>query len=366
MNRKAMIIIAIQAFLIVILFWFLVFYGKDEYEASASAGEDGINARSLVVPNKATEKGAATLIVPVTSQQQSGIQTAQLKTVQHQSTTASFATVEAIDSLVDLRARYLAALADGNSIHATIASNQQHVKRLQLLNQDDKNVSDRTLQEAVAALNADQAKLAASSTLARGLYDSMSQQWGKTLANWASQTKARSELLPLLQNREVLLRVTLPFGVTPNKNTSLQITQIGESTLLAKAHFVSEAPQADSTIQGKTYFYLASANNLRTGMRLSARLDAQKQASSGVIVPHEAVVWFSNQAWVYQKVKSEKAGADKFIRRLISTEIEIESDAISGWYNTTGFVAGDELVISGAQLLLSEELKYQITNENDD
>jgi hypothetical protein len=29
-------------------------------------------------------------------------------------------------------------------------------------------------------------------------------------------------------------------------------------------------------------------------------------------------------------------------------------------------VAGNELVSSGAQLLLSEELKYQITNENDD
>jgi hypothetical protein len=366
MNRKAIIIIAIQASLIVILFWFLVFYGKDEYEASTSAGEDGINARSLVVPNKATDKGAATLIVPATSQQQSGIQTVKLQTAQHQSTTASFATVEAIDGLVELRGRYLAALADGNGIRANMASNQQHVKRLQLLNQDDKNVSDRAVQEAVATLNGDQAKLSASSALAKGIYDNMSQQWGKTLANWAIQTAGNSELLSLLQNREVLLKATLPFGVTPNKNTALQISQIGEQSLLAKARFISEAPQTDSTIQGKTYFYLAPASNLRTGMRVSARLDAQKQATSGVIVPHEAVVWFSNQAWVYQKKKKKKAGSDKFIRRLISTEVEIESDAINGWYNTTGFVAGDELVISGAQLLLSEELKYQITNENDD
>ena len=78
-------------------------------------------------------------------------------------------------------------------------------------------------------------------------------------------------------------------------------------------------------------------------------------------MPHEAVVWYANQAWVYQKVEAEK-----FIRRLISTEVEIESEAISGWYNTAGLAASDEVVTSGAQLLLSEELKYQIKNENED
>ncbi len=366
MNRKAIVIIAAQAFFIVVLFWLLVFYGKDEYETATTGGENGINSRSLLAPNQASNKGVATLIVPISAQKQSGIQTASLKTVHHQSATAAFATVETIDSLLDLRTRYLAALADSNGIRAAITHHQQNVKRLQLLNLDDKNVSDSAVQEALATLNAEQAKLSAASSLANGLYGSLSQQWGKTLANWAIQTNNNSQLQSLLQNHSVLLKVTLPFDVHPNKSNTLQISQIGEANLLAKAQFVSEAPQADSTIQGKTYFYLAPANNLRTGMRVSARLDAQQQASSGVIVPHQAVVWFSNQAWVYQKLKAEKTGSDKFIRRLVSTEIEIESDAISGWYNSTGFAAGDELVVSGAQLLLSEELKYQITNENDD
>lgn len=361
MNRKAMIIIVLQAFLIVILFWLLVFYGKDEYEAASSENEEAIETRSLVSAHQAGDLGAASLTLPMASQQQSGIQTAKLTATQHQSTTASYATIESIDGLVDLRARYQAALADGNVILSTITSHQQNVKRLQLLNQDDKNVSDRAVQEAVAALNGEQARLAASNTLARGLYESMRQQWGTTLANWAVKRTTNSELQPLLDYREVLLKVTLPFDVTLNKNSLLQIAQIGGKTQLAKARFISDAPQADSTIQGKTYFYLAPAGNLRAGMRVTARMDAQNKATSGVIVPHEAVVWFSNQAWVYQKISK-----DKFIRRLISTEVEIESAAISGWYNTKGLVVGDELVISGAQLLLSEELKYQITNENDD
>ena len=44
MNRKLAIIIGLQAFLIVMLFWVLVFYGKDEYEASTHRSDDKIEA----------------------------------------------------------------------------------------------------------------------------------------------------------------------------------------------------------------------------------------------------------------------------------------------------------------------------------
>jgi len=69
------------------------------------------------------------------------------------------------------------------------------------------------------------------------------------------------------------------------------------------------------------------------------------------------VVWFANKAWAYRKL-----GADKFVRTQINTDIE----AGNGWFNPTGIKAGDEVVTSGAQLLLSEEFKYQIKNENED
>lgn len=363
MNRKATIIVSLQAALIIILFWLLIFYGKDEYEAATNEGkgEESIESRSLVADNKPNEKGAATLVLPMASQKQSGIQTTKLKSTQHQSATASFGTVEAIDGLIEMRTRYLAALADGNVTRSAITSAEQNLKRLQSLNQDDKNVSDRAVQEAQASLNSEKAKLTTSVTLANGIRDNLRQQWGATLASWATQASSNDEFQSLLQSREVLLKITLPFEITPNKNTSLQIAPMGSKAQLVKAQFISDAPQADTTMQGKTYFYRASANNLRAGMRVTTRLNAQGKASTGVIIPHEAVVWFANQAWVYQKV-----GAEKFIRRLISTEVEIESDAISGWYNTANLAANDEVVNSGAQLLLSEELKYQIKNENED
>lgn len=366
MSRKVTIIIAIQALLIILLFWFMVFFAKDEYETAASNGaEEGINSNSVVSSNKAEDKGAATLILTSASQQQSGIKTIVLSSAQYQASTASFASVEALDGLLEMRTRYLAALADSNVIRSNLASKQENVRRLQILNQDDKNISDSAVQEALASLHADQAKLVASQALAKSIRDSMQQQWGASLAEWASQASPNGAFLSLLHDESVLIKVSLPFDTTPQAKTRLQVNQIGGPGL-AQATLVSAAPQADSTLQGKTYFYLAPAKNLRAGMRVSARLDNQVQTSQGVIVPHQAVVWFANQAWVYQKRQADKHGSAKFVRRLISTEVEIEGPTLSGWFNHSGLVAGDELVSSGAQLLLSEELKYQITNENDD
>ena len=361
MNRKATVIIGVQAALIVILFWFIIFYGKDEYETATNGREEGIETKSLVVDNKDAEKGAATLILPIASQIQSGIKTNKLQNTQQQSATSSFGTVEAIDGLLELRNRYFSAIAEGNVSRATITNAEQSLERLQLLNQDDKNVSDRAVEEAQANLDSERAKLVSTTTLANGIRDNMRQQWGTTLTSWATQNDKNTAIQSLLETQNVLLKITLPFEVSPSKNSVLVVSPMGSQETQVSAQFISDAPQTDNTIQGKTYFYTAPAGNLRAGMRVITRLSQQSKKSSGVIIPHEAVVWYANQAWAYQKI-----GTDKFIRRLISTETEVESDTISGWYNTTGFAENDEIVTNGAQLLLSEELKYQIKNENED
>ena len=92
----------------------------------------------------------------------------------------------------------------------------------------------------------------------------------------------------------------------------------------------------------------------------------------GVIVPNTAVVWHAGKSWVYRKRDAETFGR---------YEISTASELGDGWFQATApetgsdeaalpqsasLVPGDEVVISGAQLLLSEELKYQIRNENED
>lgn len=361
MNRKILIIVALQAFIIVLLFWLLVFYGKDEYEQMAAETEEEIETQTMVVAAEGNDQGPATIILSEKSQKLSGIQAIALAEATHHATAGAFGAVVGIEGLVDLRARYQAALAEAAVVRSTLGNAQQELQRLLVLNKDDRNVSDRAVQAAEALVKGEQARLAAAETQAAGIRDNLRQQWGETLANWAMQPAANEPLSRLLQYRDVLIKISLPFDASPDNKARMLVAPVGALGNQVQAQFVSASPQADTTVQGKTYFYRAPADNLRAGMRVSARLARDESALQGVIVPHAAVVWFSNKAWVYQKVAT-----DKFVRREINTDIEANQADINGWFNTSGVVAGDEVVTSGAQLLLSEELKFQIRDENED
>ncbi len=354
MNKKTLVIIGLQTVIIVVLFWVLVFYGKDEYEAATNEKDEVIASPSLVT----TENGAAVVTLSAESQKQSGIATTTLQGTTHEAAVSTFGTVVGIDTLMEMRTRYLTAAAEANVIRASIGNSKQDYERLRLLNQDGRNVSDRAVAAAESAWKAEQARLNASETTAASLRDAMRQQWGQTLADWAAQATPTNDFQRLLKYQDVLLQVTLPIATaTPAKNSTLQIEPSGSQGKTIAATFISAAPQTDTTIQGKTFYYRAPAEQLRAGMRVTARLSEADKAQSGVIVPANAVVWYANQAWLYRK-----QGNDKFVRTPITTDIEVDD----GWFNTTGLKAGDAVVTTGAQLLLSEEFKYQIKNENED
>lgn len=354
MNRKIAIIIALQALLIIILFWVLVFYGKDEYEAYPREQGEEIESPTRV----ATERGSTIVTLTPETQLQSGISTTALKAGTYQNTLASYGAVVSIDPLIEIRARYLTAKAEANVVRASLANSQQEYQRLLQLNRDNRNISDRAVMAAEAAMKADEAKLIAAEATAGSVRDTMRQRWGEILTAQATEQSASTSLQRLLQSREVLLQITLPFdAATPGPGNTLSVTPPGTQVKVIQAEFVSASPQTDGTMQGKTYYYRATANDLRAGMRVMVHMAESGKNISGVIVPSSAVVWYGGKAWVYRK-----QGIDSFVRLPISTDTE----ASSGWFNASNLKPGDVLVTGGAQLLLSEEFKYQIKNENED
>jgi len=355
MNRKTLTIIVLQALIIIIMFWLLVFYGKDEYEAYSQEEQEEEIASP---PRVSTDSGATVVTLSIETQQQSGIVVSPLQAANYRAELSAFGSVVNLDSYSELRTRYLAARAEAGVVRASIANSQKDYQRMLQLNRDDHNISDRAVAAAEAAWKADAARLAATETAADSIRDTMRQQWGETLTTWATQQPAGEPLQKLLQYKEVLLQVTLPFDAsTPGKDAVLMVEPAGSGSKAVRAAFVSSAPQTDAAIQGKTYFFRAPADNLRVGMRVAAHLAQSEKSPSGTVIPASAVVWYGGKPWVYQKQTE-----DRFIRRQISTERE----AGDGWFNAGSIKAGDAVVTSGAQLLLSEEFKYQITNENED
>ncbi len=354
MNRKLAIIIGLQAFLIVVLFWVLVLYSKEEFEAQTAQTEEEIETPNRVIK----ESGITAISISPATQKQSEITTAALKSSKHQSSVSSYGSVLAIDSLIDLRTRYLAAKADIEVLRAALTYNKGEFNRLQALNQDDKNVSDKAVATAKSNIKADEAKIAAAESSAKNIADSIRQLWGDVLAQHATNTEKSDLLQNLISNQEVLIQITLPFDAAePAEKSSIMIAPTAAPSQPIRALFISRAPASSSTIQGKTYFYHAKTRELRAGMQVNAVSTTSSQINEGVIIPNAAIIWYAGKSWVYKKTAE-----DKFIRVPVNTEIEQEN----GWFYQGNLRPNDEVVTSGAQLLLSEEFKSQITNENDD
>lgn len=354
MNRKLATIIGIQAFLIVILFWVMVFYGKDEFEALTEQTEEEIETPNRV----ANQEGTTIITISPATQKQSDIDTSPLKSAKHQASINSYGSVLSIDTLIDLRTRYLAAKAEIEVLRAAFSYSKNELNRLQILNQDDKNVSDKAVATVRSLNKSEEAKIAAAESNARNISDSMRQLWGETLTQHATNPNKSELLQNLINTQEVLIQITLPFDAPePKDGSSIMVTPTASPGQPIRAQFISRAPVSNTTLLGKTYYYRAKTKELRAGMQVSAVTATSGKASDGVIIPNSAIVWYAGKSWVYKKT-----AADKFSRISVATDAEVDN----GWFYQGKLDAGDEVVVSGAQLLLSEEFKYQITNENDD
>ena len=75
-------------------------------------------------------------------------------------------------------------------------------------------------------------------------------------------------------------------------------------------------------------------------------------------VQSSSIVWSNGLPWVY--IEEEPF---LFVKKPVSLENEIKD----GWLVISKALSTNDIIVSkGAQLLLSEEYKYQIKNENED
>ena len=365
MNRKIAIIITLQACLIILLFWGLVYYGKDEYETFTQTSDEQIETNKQLTNKQ--DRGFITLALAV--QQKSEIKTSVLKTSTFQANTTHYGTVVNIENLIELRSRYMAAKAELLLIKTNLMHAQEEYTRFHILNSDDKNISDQVLAAALTEVKIVEAKMQAARLNANGILDLMRQTWGEKLTQL---TIDNSNLIQnLANNNEALIEVTLAFDAPePAAGSQVNVTPFSAPLADSRATFLSRAPANNGALQGKTYFYHTKNKDLRKGTQVTVLFTDQqiKNGSSnlepkenGLVIPNEAVVWYGGKAWVYRK-----NGDEKFERLPLSTNIETEN----GWFyqnqQKNSLKANDAVVTNGAQLLLSEEFKSQITNENDD
>jgi len=344
-------VIAAMAAVIAVLLWAVVYFARDELGLAEDRSEEEVVAESAA----AAKAGFAAVRVPRESQAASGLGVRGLQPVRLQASAEVSGVVVDLQPLFDLRARYLTAAGQARALRAAATNSADEYRRVKGLFEDDRNVSERVVVAAEAQSRSDQARLAAADQTAAAILDALRAEWGATLAGWAVGPD-QGPLKGLAEQREVLVQFTFPDELRDHAGRLPAVSVAGRGNP-RPARFVSPAPRTDPTLRGATYFYSANADGLRVGMRVVGRVGLDGGPRDGVIVPSSAVVWHGGKPWVY--VKGE---GDTFLRREVSAAEAVPE----GWFDAAHFAPGDEVVVKGAQLLLSEELRFQIRNENKD
>jgi len=274
---------------------------------------------------------------------------------------------------VNLNDRLAAAQADVETSRAPLAADQSALGRVRTLNADDKNVSDRAVQEAEARVAAEQARLNGAQQSVRLLTTALASSRDaalpleiarggvvvEVLAHPGESVESGQALLRIARFDKLLARVDVPAGETVAPGlTSASIVPLGNEARPLTGERVGFASSVDPKTQGQPFVFRVtdSSGALRPGLSVTAYLEAPGAARSGAVAPRSAVIWQTGKTWVY--VQTEK---EKFARR----EVVLEDPASDGWF-TRSLKPGDKVVTRGAQMLLSEEFKSQIRVEDDD
>jgi hypothetical protein len=352
--RPLHVVVAVMAVIIALLAWALIYYSRDELGTQAEKHEDQIKT----VSTAGVEDGRPVVRISAESQRAAGIAVQLLESAKRESAQNAYGLVMNMQPLAELRGRYLAAAAESRAARATLAAAESESRRMEMLFRDDRNVSEQAMKSAQARYQSEFARQAAADQAAISIRDAIRGAWGETVTGWAVNPDSQI-MRSLLQQTAFLVQLVFPYEI-PRAAVRGKIS-VAPAMARASSHpasFVGDSPQIDLAFPGETYFYLVNGGGLRAGMRVAARINMGGAPVTGVIVPSAAVVWHAGKAWAY--VKDDKE--DSFARFEVSTADETQG----GWFNATGFDDDDEVVVSGAQLLLSEELKYQIRNENED
>ncbi len=237
----------------------------------------------------------------------------------------------------------VAAVLELAPAQAVLDASRKELERVKILRAQE-NASARVLEVAELAVRRDELALTAAHTrLGLG--------WDKSVLG---RKDLRAFTRSLGERETALVRVELPAGEGLHAPpASARLVTLAEANAVIVAQLLGPATDVDPQTQGQGFLFLAEngAAKLTPGAMVTAFLPTGGAVQTGVVVPRDAVLRAEGRAWVFVQT-----GAETFVRR----EISLEHPLATGWFVARGVAASDKLVVTGAQALLSEELKAQI------
>ncbi len=315
-------------------------------ERAAIPDSDGPGGKGKEAP-EAAEAGVVRLSAAM--QQASGLRIARLEAAYAPPQGETWGEVLPAQGLADARLRLRQAALDVEQWDPALARARHESERLDALWQDGGNVARKLVDQAQAEQTQLESRQAAARSLQDALRGSLRSEWGPVLLE-ALERADGGVLAGVLSGSERLLLIGAPAGVRA------EVTLAGHPESVIPVRRLAAAAQGLAGGTQPTWYWLAPAAPLRAGQRVRMSLGS-RVAAAGVRVPESAVVWQAGQSWVYLV-----EDAQRFRRQAV-----ILGGALpGGWFAGAPLLPGSPVVVQGAQLLLSEESRALIRNENGD
>jgi hypothetical protein len=332
------------------LFW--VGAGRP-YETSAAPLRANNTNASAPERSSAASAEPGTVRLSPDQQQQIGLQTSVLEAAPHPEQIRAYGAVLDVARITDLTNSYANAQAQLQTAQAKFDVAKSAFDRAQNLVQSAA-MPKKDVEAAEGTFRTDQASLAAAESQVKTLAASARQEWGPVIGKGIVERSPA--VVRLIERDHFLVQVTLPPGAILAELPRTALAQAPTRNANINLHYVSPATRTDARIQGLSYFFVASGDSgLLPGMNTTVFVPSGK-TYEGVFVEDTAIVQWQGRSWVYLR-----AGPDTFKRHPISTDQPVSDDD----YVVQDIPPGSEIVVRGAQVLLSEEAKSELRGGGD-
>ena len=336
--------------IIVFLTCFLSFYPAYVAASDTEYNKDD-ESESLQIIN-----GQPVIFLDDDAQETSGLETLKLKQIEYQAESIAYGKAIKLSPLLTIRNQYLLATAQQSSAKARLTQAEKNIARLRNLHKDEA-ISTRKLQKWQTQWQSDKAIYNSSHYQSEIIINNSQLHWGKTLTQWATDIHS-AQFKQLINGEIILLQITLPANSSlPPLSNTIYISPVGNRNLAFAASFINPIPQVDSFSQGLQYIFQTDNPTIKPGMNFTAWIPQNKQTQTGVIIPESSIAWHLGQAFVFIKIDEEH-----FVHRNISKPIKVPN----GYFIAKQIADGEEIVVTGTQMLLSHEFRSQIPDEDDD
>lgn len=321
-----------------------VFFGLQA--VGIGADDDDAEAETLSAPVRTRSvDGEIHVVLSGDELKASGIALAAPEQTTHQNRAAAFGTVIAPQTILDQRRAYQVAVGEVSLSEIAVRTARIEVQRLRPGGRD--TVLAKQLEAAQAAVATEETNLRLANERLQMQKAELRQQWGAVVGQWLIDGAA--DLDDILAGRALLLQIALPSGRFVAKPAVAQI-DLGAGEVL-DARVLSDMPQADAKFPGQAFYAVTrAAPRVRPGMTLPVTVPIG-EPMAGFAVPESAVLRWDGKPWVFVALHE-----GEFARRPIATEMPTPQ----GWLVSAETLNGTPVVVRGAQLLLSEEIKAQV------